>query len=53
MLLFPGLFLDRVFMSIEEFRKEVNKEVIFAEPFGPDELMVDILDRKMLEVREL
>ena len=50
-LLFPGIFLDKVFMAIEEFRKEANKEVIFAEPFGPDDLLVDILEKRKQEAR--
>lgn len=49
MLLFPGLYLDKVFITIEAFRKEVDKEIIFAEPFGPDELLVDIMQKKMQE----
>ena len=49
LLLFPGLYLDKVFMAIEDFRKEVNKEVIFAEPFGPDDLLLDILEKRMQE----
>ncbi|MBS3770579.1 MAG: sirohydrochlorin chelatase [Bacteroidales bacterium] len=49
-LLFPSLHLDKIFMAVEEFRKENNKEVVFAEPFGVDEFLIDILVRRHKEV---
>ncbi|MFW6100057.1 MAG: sirohydrochlorin chelatase [Bacteroidota bacterium] len=50
LLLFPSLHLDKIFMSVEEFRKENKKEVVFAEPFGVDEFLIDILVRRHKEV---
>lgn len=47
MLLFPGVYLDKIFMAIEDFKTQTQKEIAFAEPFGIDEILIDILESRI------
>ncbi|QMU55633.1 MAG: hypothetical protein GKS04_00265 [Candidatus Mycalebacterium zealandia] len=50
--LFTGVLLKRIYATLEKHKTVSRKEILYTEPFGAHDLILDILDERVEEVKE-
>lgn len=50
--LFTGILLKKIYAQIEDFKQESDKEIIYTESLGCDELLLQTIDERIAEVEQ-